>query len=730
MGTRSREPITVTTSPSTAHNSPPTSFSTGRLARMAHGSCVAKQGDAAVLATVVLMAQQTEPQDFLPLTVDYRSRSVAKGLIPIRREFETEGEVLASRLIDRSLRPLFPDGLFYETQVCLTSLAEPPTADQEVLAVNAASAALMASDIPFNGPVACVRVGYIDGDFVAHPSPADLKNSMLNLVYAGTKDTTVMIEADAGNLPLALFREALAFAHAQLVPLLEAQIQFRDTCGTPTRDLKLLTVPEEVLTAGREQVSTALAAAYERSGSQIEREAALLAVKTTLSKSLTLSFPTINAAVVTQCFDKLQKERVRGNVLDKKLRVDGRAVDQLRPITCEVDSLPFVHGSSIFERGETQALCSATLGPESVRAVIDPVDGSGSDQPLFFSFEFPPYSVGEVGKLQPGRRETGHGALARKALLSVLPTDFPYSLRLTANITMSNGSSSMAAVCGGCLALMDAGVPITDVVAGIAVGLMTETNEEGKVQRYQLLTDLIGAEDYLGDMDFKVAGTREGISAVQLDTKLAGGVPVSIVKEALDQATSARLRVLDSMRKTLPAPRPDTKPGVPLNVWLDIAVDNVGKVIGPMGTTLALITSTCGGTVALAPCPGDDSLQRVQISCPDRAGVDTAVAMIQALALDWQEGQEYEVSVTKLLELGVVVSYKGIKQALIHITELEHGFAGLPEQLLKVDDVIIVKAIAAGGVKMALSLKAMTPPPTLAKNKNPYAKAKRKEAAA
>src|SRR5881398_15407 len=529
------------------------SIETGRIARLADGAVVVSCGDTMVLASAVSAPIIKEGQDYFPLTVDYREKAAAVGKFPggyFKREGRpTEKETLTSRMIDRPLRPLFPQGYFYDTQIISILLSADGENDPDILAINGASAALCVSDIPFIGPIGAVRVGRVNDQFVANPTHSEREQSDLDLVYVGMENDVIMIEGAANQIPEADFGKALEFAHGQTREMIRIQKELVSQIAKPKREMPLLNVKPELLEIAYQVAGDRIEGALYTPG-KVARAKAIEGLREQVKTSILEKHPETDAFSISQALDHVQKKAFRISILDKKKRVDGRGYQDLRPITCEVGVLPRAHGSAIFQRGETQALALATLAPIEEAQMIDAYGGGEQSKRFLLHYNFPPFSVGETGRFGgASRREIGHGALAERSLEPVVPSenDFRYAIRISSELMESNGSTSMASVCGGMLALMDAGVPVKSPVAGISVGLVTEFGDGGEVKRYELLTDIIGSEDHFGDMDYKLCGTGKGITGFQLDLKLPG-VSHKIMGEATFRAKEARTKILEIMR--------------------------------------------------------------------------------------------------------------------------------------------------------------------------------------
>jgi polyribonucleotide nucleotidyltransferase len=671
----------------------------GKLAKQAHGSAYVQYGDSVVLATACT-AEPREGIDFFPLTVDYREYNYAAGKIPggfFKREGRpTEKEILTSRLIDRPVRPLFPDGFKDETQVIALVLSADADHNPDVIGVIGGAAALYLSPIPFAIPIAAVRVGLLDGRFITNPTYSEMKESLLNLVVAGSEDAIVMVEAAAREVSEAVILDAIQHAHSEIRKIVEAEKELFGRLGlkkqafqAPARDQK---VADEV----GKRVKDALQEAMDTSKySKLESERKLSALR----KELLLTYPEDDEArkrEASHAFDALYERLFRDDVLLRRRRPDQRAFDEVRPITCEVGMLPRTHGSALFTRGETQALVTATLGTAEDVQRLDVLEGE-SFKRFMLHYNFPPFSVGEVGFLRgPGRREIGHGNLAERALSAVIPPEekFPYTIRVVSDILESNGSSSMATVCGGCLSLMDAGVPISSPVAGIAMGLVKEGD------KYAILTDIAGAEDHYGDMDFKVAGTKDGITALQMDIKITGVTP-AIMAEALDQAKAGRLFVLEKMLEALPESRASISAYAPHIQTIHINPHKIGELIGPGGKVIRGITEATGVKIDVE----DDG--RVNVASTDQESAKKAMKMIHDLLAEAELGKTYLGKVVRLADFGAFVEIFPGTDGLLHISEVaEHRIQDIRKEL-KEGDQLLVKVIAIDGNKIRLSRKAV-----------------------
>ncbi|RPH85428.1 MAG: polyribonucleotide nucleotidyltransferase [Candidatus Rokuibacteriota bacterium] len=695
----------------------PFSIETGKVAKQADGSVVVRFGDTMVLATVVAARTAREGQDFFPLTVEYRERAYAGGRIPggyFKREgAPTKKETLTCRLIDRPVRPLFPDGFRNEVQIVCLVVSGDPDNDPDVLAMNGASAALCLSGIPFAGPVGAVRVGLVDGQLVANPTTAQQEASQLELVVAGTEEGVLMVEAGAKEVSEDRMLEAIAFGHEQCTRLARMQKELAAKAGKPRwafdpntgRDLELAA---RVRSLAIPRLATALAV-YEKQA----RADALGGVFDEVWA--TLGLDDTKKGAVRAAFEEAESAEVRRMIVERGIRVDGRKVDQIRPISIEVGYLPRAHGSSLFTRGETQALVSATLGTKADEQKIEALEGE-SYRHFMLHYNFPPFSVGEVRRFgSPSRRDIGHGALAERAVEAVMPPkeEFPYTVRVVSDIMESNGSSSMASVCGASLALMDAGAPLKSHVAGIAMGLVKEGDKFG------ILTDIMGSEDHYGDMDFKVAGTEKGVTALQMDIKITG-VSVEIMRQALRQAREARMIVLGKMRETLEKARTELSPHAPRFVTIKIRQEKIREIIGPGGKVVRGIQDATGAKIDIE----DDG--RVTVFSPDSASVQKAVGMIQDICREVELDRIYLGKVKKIVEFGAFVEVIPNTEGLLHISQIAESRIRTVQDVLSEGDEVLVKVIEVdGNGKMRLSRKmALRDQPALADKerlKNPQA---------
>jgi polyribonucleotide nucleotidyltransferase len=648
------------------------SFETGRLAKQASGSVLVRTGETMVLVTAVAENQGREGIDFFPLTVDYLEMTYAAGKIPggfFKREGRpTEKEILTARFIDRPIRPLFPEGFTSETQIIATVLSSDGDHDPDILAINGASAALHISDIPFDGPVGAVRMGRVDGNFIVNPSPIEESYSDLTLVVVAGPKGVVMVEGGANQLPEDVILEAIFTAQSEIDRLLEAQETLRKEAGKPKRALQPVTKDIELAEKLRREWGPSVAKALEIHP-KLERQDALKEIYRQVVESLGEE-GALRRVEVYGYMEALEAEFIRKMALEKNTRIGGRAFDEIRPISCEVGVLPRTHGSALFTRGETQALVIVTLGTSSDEQKVEDLVGE-SYKSFILHYKFPPFSVGEVKFLRgPSRREVGHGALAARAISQVLPPDddFPYTIRIVSEILESNGSSSMATVCGSSLSLMDAGVPLTEPVAGIAMGLFKEGD------KVAILSDIIGAEDHHGDMDFKVTGTRNGVTALQMDVKIEG-LTRQVLAQALFQARTGRLQILDIMDSVLSKPRKDISPHAPRIFIMHINPDKIREIIGPGGKVIRAIQEETGTKIEV-----DDS-GRVVIAAVDVRGAQEAKRQIQRLTKEAEVGKIYMGTVRKITDFGAFCEIFPGTDGLVHISQLA------PERVKKVTDV-------------------------------------------
>ena len=651
----------------------PLSIEVGRLAKQADGAALVQYGETVVLVTAVAAKELKMEADFFPLTVDYQEKAFAAGKIPggfFKREGRpSEKEILTCRIIDRSIRPLFADGLRCETQVIATVLSADRENDPDILAMLGTSVALHVSDIPFNGPLAGVRIGRIDGRWVMNPTQSQLGDSDMDIFLSGSKDAIVMVEGGAQIVPEEEILEALFAGHDAIQPLLQIQEEIRQALGKPKRVVPLAELNHAVAKRIEDLAQSKLQQALEIP-EKLERYKRIAEVKSEVVGAALAEFPD-KQKDIKGSFEELKKNVFRGLVIHKERRIDGRGLKDIRPITCEVEALPRTHGSAIFTRGETQALVVTTLGTASDEQRVDALVGEHFKK-FMLHYNFPPFSVGEVKFLRgPGRREIGHGNLAERALIPVLPVDenFPYTIRIVSEILESNGSTSMASVCGGSLSMMDAGVPLKAPVAGIAMGLIKEG------EHVRVLSDILGDEDHLGDMDFKVAGTAEGVTSLQMDIKISG-VNRDVMGKALHQAKEGRMHILGIMNQTLPSARSNVSGHAPRIVTIHVRPEKIREIIGPGGKVIRGIIEATGVKMDVE----DDG--SVTIASSDEAAARKAIEMVQRIAAEAEIGKIYKGTVRKIVEFGAFVEILPGTDGLVHISQLA------PERVRKVSDVL------------------------------------------
>jgi len=664
----------------------PLTLETGKMARQADGAVVATYGETTVLATVVSEKQPKPGFDFFPLTVNYQERYFAAGRIPggfFKREGRpTEKETLTSRLIDRPIRPLFAEGYKNDTQVVVTVLSYDMENDPDIVGMVAASAALTLSGVPFMGPIGAARVGYVNGSYVLNPTNDEVKDSKLDLVVAGTADAVLMVESEAQELAEDVMLGAVMFGHRGFQPVIDAIIRLAERAAKEPRPHE---VAQELDVAARvrELAAEDLKAAYSIRGKE-ERREAVAAAKAKVMEALLPGGVEVpggpNKLVIAERFKALESDIVRGRILDEGSRIDGRDLATVRPIVAEAGLLPRTHGSALFTRGETQALVVATLGTGEDEQMIDSLDGTYKEA-FMLHYNFPPYSVGETGRMgSPGRREVGHGKLAWRAIHPMLPPphEFPYTLRVVSEITESNGSSSMATVCGTSLALMDAGVPVRAPVAGIAMGLIKEG------ERFAVLSDILGDEDHLGDMDFKVAGTGNGVTSLQMDIKIQG-ITEEIMRVALDQARDGRIHILGEMSKALTGARAEIGEHAPRIEVLKIPVDKIREVIGTGGKVIREIVEKTGAKINIE----DDGT--VKVASANGEAIRAAIKWIQGIAAEPEVGQIYQGTVVKIVEFGAFVNFFGSRDGLVHVSQLAAQRVQNVKDVVKEGDKVYVK---------------------------------------
>jgi len=677
---------------------------TGRIAKQAHGAILISVGETMVLVTACGNTEERPGIDFFPLTCDYIEKTFAAGKIP-GGFFKREGrprdeEVLTSRLIDRPCRPLFPDGYRCDTQVIATVLSVDKVNPSDILSLTAASAALHLSNIPWAGPIAGVRVGRVDGKFIAFPTFEQIEKSDLDLIVAASRDAIVMVEGGADEISEDDLVDALMFAHKSVQPLIDLQERMREAVGQPKRSFTAKR-PSDALVARVREVAAEGIKDAGRTRVKQDRYAKFKALSKQTVETLAAEFPG-EEKFIKEAFHDLQSHTMRTMIVDERVRIDGRDTVTVRPISSEVGWLPRVHGSALFTRGETQGIVTVTLGTSQDEQKIDALTGERWKR-FLLHYNFPPYSVGEVKPMRsPGRREVGHGNLAERALARMIPTSeqFPYTIRIVSEITESNGSSSMATVCGGALALMDAGVPIRAPVAGVAMGLIKEGD------KFAVLTDILGDEDHLGDMDFKVCGTKKGVTAIQMDIKIEG-LSREILAQALEQARAGRLHILGRMLDTLSAPRAELSKYAPRITTIKVKPDQIRLVIGPGGKTIKAIVDQTGVAIDIE----DDGT--VNIASSDPVAVQRAIDIVRGLTAEAEIGATYKGTVKRLMEFGAFVEIFPGTEGLVHVSELAHERVEKVGDVVKEGDVIDVKVLSVedGTGKIRLSRRALLPLP-------------------
>ena len=680
----------------------PITFESGKLAKLADGAVTVRSGDTIVIVTAVSATTIKEGQDFFPLTVEYKEKAAAVGKLPggyFKREGRpTEKEILTARMTDRPLRPLFPKGYLYDTQVITLLLSADGQNDPDMLSINGASAALCVSDIPFAGPIGAVRIGRIGGAFVINPTHSERLDSDLDLVYVGDGEKVIMIEGAANELAEAEFTAALDFAREAVKPIVAAQRELAAKVGKEKRSMPLFEVNSSILEIAYQIAGDRIESALYTSG-KVARSKALGALRDEVSAAVLQQFPTASKFDISQAFDYLQKKAFRISILDRKQRCDGRGLHELRPLSGETGLLPRTHGSALFARGETQALGIATLAPADEAQMIDSYGGGPDTKRFLLHYNFPPFSVGETGRFGgQNRREIGHGALAERSIEPVVPSekDFPYAIRIVSEVMESNGSTSMASVCAGVLALMDAGVPLRRPVAGISVGLVTEFEGE-TLKRYTTLTDIIGSEDHFGDMDFKLCGTDVGVTGFQLDLKLPG-ISHEIMAEAVIEAKESRTKILDVMNGILASPRAELSQYAPRIETIRINPDKIGLIIGPGGKTIKGIVAETGAEINIE----DDG--SIHIYSNNGESLKRAKEIINGMTKEISIGEIYQGTVVSIKEFGAFVEVLPGKDGLVHISELADFRVNKVEDVVKMGDAIWVKCIGVddkGRVKLS-----------------------------
>jgi polyribonucleotide nucleotidyltransferase len=674
---------------------------TGKVAKQADGSVVIGYGETMLLVTAVSMRTAKEGLDFFPLTVEYRESSYSAGRIPgnyFRREGRpSEKEVLTCRLIDRPVRPLFADGYRFETQIVGTVISSDAENDPDVIAITGASCALYLSDIPFENPIAGIRIGLIDGKYIINPTYDQRRESQLNLIVAGTEEAICMVEAEAQEVEEKIMLEALILAHKEIKRLCLWQKELGKALEITKREFVPAAIDENVVAEVEKNFGDRLRDALDTTGKdKLTSYAAIDALKKEVVESYPEDQPETRS-MAGRAYSHLKEKIFREDMLGKRRRPDGRKFSEIRPISCEVGWLPRVHGSALFTRGETQAIVATTLGTKMDEQYMDDIEKGEVKRRFMLHYNFPPYSVGEAGRFGgTSRRETGHGNLARRAIEAVLPEDedFPYTIRIVSDITESNGSSSMASVCGGILSLMDAGVPIKRPVAGVAMGLVMEGN------RYAILTDIAGAEDHYGDMDFKVTGTSEGITALQMDIKVTG-INAMILQEALEQARKGRMHILEKMEQAIETPREDISKYAPRIITLKIHPEKIRDVIGKGGSVIRALTEETGAKIDVS----DDGT--ILIATADGAAAQEAVARIKAITAEAEIGETYLGTVSRIVDFGAFVEIMPGLDGLLHISEISDRRVKDVRDELKEGQQIMVKCIGKEGNKIKLSRKAI-----------------------
>lgn len=676
-------------------NGQPLTIETGQVARQADGSVIVTYGETKVLCTVVSAHSMRAGQDFFPLTVNYQEKFYAAGKIPgsfFRRERGTnERETLICRLIDRPMRPLFPNGYMFETQLMPTVISADMVNDPDTLSMLAASAAVAISDIPFEGPIAAVRVGRVEGNLIANPTLQQMETSDMDIIVSGSRDAVMMVEGEADLISEDEMLDAIFFGHQSMQPLIDLQEELAKAVGTAKREFVAPEADAAMLSRVEELATKPLDAAV-RIQTKAERYAAIAQVGTDVKEALAEEFEG-QEGDISSAVKSVHKNIVRQMVVNERVRIDGRDMSTIRPITCETNFLPRAHGSALFTRGETQALVAATLGTGTDEQRMDNIQGMEFKK-FLLHYNFPPFCVGETSmRLFPGRREIGHGMLAERSVSTVLPKheDFPYTIRIVSDTLESNGSSSMASVCGSSLALMDAGVPVKDAVAGIAMGLIKEGD------KYAVLSDILGDEDHLGDMDFKVTGTKDGVAALQMDIKISG-VDKEIMKEALAQAREGRLHILDKMAEAISTPREELSPYAPRITTVYVKSDQVRTVIGSGGKNIRGIIDATGCAIDIE----DDG--RINIASSDGDAAKLAIKMIRDLTQEAEVGKLYQGLVKKIMEFGAFVEIFPGTDGLVHISELDTERVRNVTDVLKEGDEVLVKCIGVdrqGKIKLS-----------------------------
>jgi len=673
------------------------SFETGHVAKQADGAIWARLGDTVVLVAVVGAKQPMPGKDFFPLQVEYRERAAAAGRIP-GGWFKREGrprtrEILTSRLIDRPVRPLFPDGFFNEVQIAANVFSSDQENDSDVLAVSAASAALYVSDIPFDTPFGCVRIGRVNGELVVNPTYQQQELSSLDLVVCASRKAVIMVEGGAKEEAESVVLEGIKLAHQEIQKIIDLQEELRSKVGKPKRPLTLVR-PDEAMAAEAKSVARPKLVEAMRVKDKLQRQDAVAKAGDETWEALKAKYPE-KEKDIKSIVHSVESALVREAILEREERQDGRKLDEFRPVSCETEVLPRTHGSALFTRGQTQALVITTLGTKDDQQILEELEGEKKKR-FMLHYNFPPYSVGETKPMRgPGRREIGHGALAERALEPLLPNeaDFPYTIQVSSDITESNGSSSMASVCGGSLSLMSAGVPIKSPCAGVALGLVSNQD----LSKFKILTDIQGLEDHFGDMDFKVAGTRKGITAIQMDIKITG-LTMEVVEKGLAQAKQGRLFLLDKMEGTIASPKGELSRFAPRIVTIKIPTDRIRDVIGKGGATIRKIQEDCQVEVSVE----DDG--SVNIASPDGDKIEKAKKMIQGLTAEAEVGKIYVGKVKKITDFGAFVEFLPGTDGLVHVSQLDNRRVERVEEVLKEGDELLVKCIGIDPVNKKVKL--------------------------
>ncbi len=675
---------------------------TGKMGKLADGAVTLQVGETVVMVTAVSQTSIREGQSWFPLSVEYKEKAAAAGRFPggyFKREGRpTEKEILTCRMTDRPLRPLFPKGYLYDTQIVSLLLSADGVHDADIISMNGASAALCVSDIPFAGPIGAVRVGMVNGEFIANPTFEEREDSVLDLVYAGLRDKVIMIEGAADEITEDQFKAALEFAQNAIQPIIDAQEELARLAGKEKRTPELMEVQQKLLDIAYEVAGDRIEEAIYKP-SKVERGKAVKVLRDEVEAKIREVEPEATDFAIEQAFEYLQKKAFRISILEKGVRCDGRDIDTVRPLSGEIDVMPRTHGSALFARGETQALALATLAPLDERQYFDNYAGGEDSKRFLLHYHFPPFSVGETGRMGGlNRREIGHGALAERSIEPVIPSEeeFPYALRVTSEVMESNGSTSMASVCSGSMALMAAGVPLKRPVAGISCGLVTEYDEEGNLKQYKTLADIIGSEDFYGDMDFKLCGTSEGVTGYQLDLKLAG-IPLNILFEGIDKAARTRGQVLDVMNSVI-AETAKISPHAPRIESIKIDPNRIGELIGPGGKVIKGIQAESGAEISI----NDDGT--VNIYAAKTEGLERAIEMVKRIFAEIEVGQIYEGKVVSTTNFGAFMEVLPGKDGMIHISELADFRVGKVEDIVKVGDIVKAKCIGVderGRVKMS-----------------------------